>query len=126
MGRGDAQNRPKIRSVRGYGRVPVESFAGMLQYSLNSRLSTAGQAGLFSWTNEAVAHLDKFRKKWKQKVRGFWDQVFNTGHGRIDRDAADMVEDAELAISEVNSGVVGQVYYTSVVVLWTRTGTSWT
>ena len=28
-----------------------------------------------------------------------------------------MVEDAELAIAEVNSGVVGQVYYTSVVVL---------
>ncbi len=97
---------------------PMESYPGMLsvlaelpiEYRWSSRF-------IFMDQHEAVAHLDKFRKKWKQKVRGFWDQVFNTGHGRIDRDAADMVEDAELAISEVNSGVVGQIYYTSVVVL---------
>ncbi len=97
---------------------PMESYPGMLsalaelpvQYRWSSRF-------IFMDQHEAVEHLEKFRKKWRQKVRGFWDQVFNTGGGRIDRDAADMVEDAELAIAEVNSGIVGQVYYTSVVVL---------
>jgi hypothetical protein len=68
-------------------------------------------------THEAVRHLDKFRKKWRQKIRGFFDQVFNTNTGSIDQDAISMVADAEAAIAEVNSGLVAQGYYTSVVVL---------
>ena len=59
----------------------------------------------------------KFQKKWKQKIRGFFDQVFNTGGGTIDEDALSMVGDASAAIAETNSGMVGQGYYTSVVVL---------
>lgn len=58
-------------------------------------------------THEAVA-LEKFRKKWKQKVRGFFDQVFNTNSGNIDQDALSMVQDAEQAIAEVNSGLIAQ------------------
>lgn len=72
---------------------------------------------VFLDTHEAVAHLDKYRKKWKQKIRGFFDQVFNTNTGSIDQDAMSMVADAELAIAEVNSGLVAQGYYTSVVIL---------
>jgi type IV secretion system protein VirB4 len=64
-----------------------------------------------------VRHLDKYRKKWRQKIRGFFDQVFNTHAGPIDQDAMAMVADAEAAIAEVNSGLVAQGYYTSVVVL---------
>ena len=67
--------------------------------------------------HEALAALDTFRKKWQQKVRGFFDQVFNTGRGPIDQDAMAMVADAEAAMAEVNSGLVGLGYYTSVVVL---------
>lgn len=67
--------------------------------------------------HEAVAHLDKFRKKWKQKIRGFFDQVFNTNSGVVDEDAVSMVADAASAIAEANSGLVAQGYYTSVVVL---------
>jgi type IV secretion/conjugal transfer VirB4 family ATPase len=61
--------------------------------------------------------LDKFRKKWKQKIRGFFDQVFNTSTGSIDEDAVSMVADAQSAIAETNSGLVSQGYYTSVVIL---------
>ncbi|KGP63163.1 hypothetical protein EP47_14200 [Legionella norrlandica] len=67
--------------------------------------------------HEAVAHFTKFRKKWKQKVRGFFDQIFNTNSGIVDEDALSMVNDAQSAIAETNSGMVGQGYYTSVVVL---------
>jgi hypothetical protein len=35
--------------------------------------------------HEAMKHLDKFRKKWRQKVRGFFDQVFNTNTGASTR-----------------------------------------
>ncbi|MFN7835944.1 MAG: conjugal transfer protein TrbE, partial [Burkholderiaceae bacterium] len=56
-------------------------------------------------------------KKWKQKIRGFFDQVFNTNSSHVDEDAISMVADASAAIAETNSGMVAQGYYTSVVVL---------
>ncbi|HDU8201807.1 TPA: conjugal transfer protein TrbE [Legionella pneumophila] len=97
---------------------PMESYPGILtlltqlpvEYRWNSRF-------IFMDPHEAVAHFTKFRKKWKQKVRGFFDQIFNTNSGIIDEDALSMVQDAQSAIAETNSGMVGQGYYTSVVVL---------
>lgn len=97
---------------------PLESSPGILsalaelpcEYRWSSRF-------IFMDTHEAVRHLEKYRKKWKQKVRGFFDQVFNTNSGNIDQDALSMVQDAEAAVAEVNSGLVAQGYYTSVVVL---------
>lgn len=97
---------------------PLESTPGILtalgeqpcEYRWSSRF-------IFMDNHEAVAHLDKFRKKWKQKIRGFFDQVFNTNSGTVDQDAMSMVADAESAIAETNSGLIAQGYYTSVVVL---------
>jgi type IV secretion/conjugal transfer VirB4 family ATPase len=85
------------------GELPVE-------YRWSSRF-------IFMDLHEAQSHYEKFRKKWKQKVRGFFDQVFNTNSGVIDQDALSMMEDASAAIAETNSGMVAQGYYTSVVVL---------
>ncbi|NOT13727.1 MAG: VirB4 family type IV secretion/conjugal transfer ATPase [Methylococcaceae bacterium] len=100
------------------GGFPLESTPGMLtvlgelpiEYRWSSRF-------IFMEPHEALKHLEVFRKKWKQKVRGFFDQVFNTHAGPIDQDALAMVGDAEAALAEVNSGVVAQGYYTSVVIL---------
>ncbi|KTD46357.1 conjugal transfer protein TrbE [Legionella quateirensis] len=97
---------------------PMESYPGILtlltqlpvEYRWNSRF-------IFMDPHEAVAHFTKFRKKWKQKVRGFFDQMFNTHSGVVDEDALGMVNDAQAAIAETNSGMVGQGYYTSIVVL---------
>lgn len=97
---------------------PLESYPGILtalaelpaQYRWSNRF-------IFLNTHEAVSHLNKFRRKWNQKVRGFFDQVFNTGSGQIDQDAFNMVQDADAALGEINSGLVGTGYYTSVVVL---------
>lgn len=97
---------------------PMESYPGIL-----SRL---GELPLeYRWSNrfifldqhQAISHLEKYRKKWKQKVRGFFDQVFNTHSGTIDQDAQAMVDDAEAALAETKSGLVAQGYYTSVIVL---------
>ena len=97
---------------------PFDSTPGMLnalteihsEYRWSSRF-------IFMDGHEAVAHLERYRKKWRQKVRGFFDQVFNLNSGQIDQDAAAMVADAEAAIGETNSGLVSQGYYTSVIVL---------
>jgi len=100
------------------GGFPLDSTPGMLtalgelpiEYRWSSRF-------IFMEPHEALKHLGVFRKKWKQKIRGIFDQVLNTHTGPIDQDALAMVEDAEAALAEVNSGVVAQGYYTSVVVL---------
>ncbi len=105
----------QVVAIEGF---PLESTPGLLtalgeqpcEYRWSSRF-------IFMDAHEAVAHLDKFRKKWRQKIRGFFDQVFNTNTGAIDQDALSMVADAESAIAEVNSGLIAQGYYTSVVVL---------
>ncbi len=105
----------QVVAIEGF---PLESSPGMLsalaelqcQYRWSNRF-------IFMDQHEAVKHLEAYRKKWRQKVRGFFDQIFNTNSGTIDQDALMMVADAEAAIAEVNSGLVAQGYYTSVVVL---------
>jgi type IV secretion/conjugal transfer VirB4 family ATPase len=105
----------QVVAIEGF---PLESSPGILsalaeqrcQYRWSSRF-------IFMDQHESVQHLEKFRKEWRQKVRGFFDQVFNTGSGRVDQDALSMVNDAEGAITDIKSGMVGAGYYTSVVVL---------
>jgi type IV secretion system protein VirB4 len=97
---------------------PLESHPGMLnalaELPCEYRWSTRF---IFLDPHEATAHLERYRKKWRQKVRGLLDQVLQSNTGAVDQDALDMVQDAEAAIAEVNSGLVAQGYYTSVVVL---------
>lgn len=105
----------QVVSIEGF---PLESTPGML--NLLSELQ-----GTYRWssryifldTHVAVSHLDKYRKKWKQKVRGFFDQVFNLNSNYTDEDALRMTQDAQDAIAETNSGLVGQGYYTSCIIL---------
>lgn len=105
----------QVVAIEGF---PMDSTPGMLtalgELSVEYRWSTRF---IFMDLHEAVSHLEKFRKKWKQKVRGFFDQMFNTSRGSVDQDALSMVHDAEAAIAEVNGGLVAQGYYTSNVVL---------
>jgi type IV secretion system protein TrbE len=97
---------------------PLESTPGILselsEITCSYRWSTRF---IFMDEYEAVKHLEKYRKKWRQKIRGFIDQAFNLNSSHVDHDAAAMVSDAEQAISEVKSGLVAQGYYTSVIVL---------
>lgn len=105
----------QVVAIEGF---PLESYPGILnnlselpiEYRWSSRF-------IFLEQHEAITHLTRFRRKWRQKVRGFMDQVFNTGSGVINYDALAMVEDAELAMAEVNSGSVAMGYYTSNIIL---------
>ncbi len=105
----------QVVSIEGF---PLDSTPGMLnplaELPCSYRWSTRF---IFMDNHESVAHLEKFGKKWKQKIRGFFDQVFNTHSSHIDENAQSMAQDAQAAISETNSGLVSQGYYTSVVVL---------
>ena len=105
----------QVVAIEGF---PLDSTPGLLTalgelpiaYRWSSRF-------IFMDPHEAVRALTTYRRKWKQKVRGFLDQITNSQTGPLDQDALAMVADAEAAIGEVNSGVIGMGYYTSVVVL---------
>jgi type IV secretion system protein VirB4 len=105
----------QVVAIEGF---PLESYPGMLgalaELSCEYRWSNRF---IFMDPHEAVKDLEKFRKKWRQKVRGFFDQFFNTNSGAVNQDALMMMNDAEAAMAEVSSGLVAQGYYTSVVVL---------
>lgn len=97
---------------------PAESFPlildSLMDYPVAYRFSTR-------WlpldTHEAVAELNKFRRKWQQKKRGFWTQVLRMQGGRVNEDAALMERQAEVAISDAESAQVNFGYYTPVIVL---------
>jgi type IV secretion system protein TrbE len=67
--------------------------------------------------HEMLAELRKFRRKWKQQVRGFMSQLFKTQSGSINEDALLMTSEAEAAIAKTSSGLFGAGYYTPVIVL---------
>lgn len=97
---------------------PLECYPGILsalaeqpvEYRWSSRF-------IFLDSFESIAAVDKLRSKWRQKVRGFFDQAFNLNTGRINQFAADMVADADSLQKEINAGDIAAGYYTSVVVL---------
>lgn len=100
---------------------PNDSYPGILnilsdmpcEYRWNTRF-------IFMDEFEAVTIMDKYRKKWRQKIRGFFDQLFNTNSGKIDSDALAMMQDSEEAINEVKSGYVSSGFYTSVVLVYDK------
>lgn len=97
---------------------PHESFPLML-----SVLDDVPVAYRFStrWkpldATDAVAALNQFRRKWTQKMRGFFAQIFRTQSSVINEDAALMASQTEHAISDANSALVSFGYYTPVIVL---------
>lgn len=100
---------------------PQESYPGILsaldQIPMRYRWSTRF---LFQDAVDAEKSLEAFRKKWEQKIRGFWDQVFysrQTSTGRVNQDAVRMAAEAEDAMSEASSGLVTYGYYTSTIII---------
>lgn len=93
---------------------PDESFSGMMtrlsempvQYRWSTRFIF-----LESW--EALSHIEKFRKKWKQQVIPFLAQVLNIQTDNVNADAASMVVDADNAKMGIAGGIVSAGYYTS-------------
>ncbi len=97
---------------------PQESYPGILskldELALEYRWSTRF---IFYEPYRARKLLSRIRRKWQQKQRGLKDQLFHTAKGPIDLDALNMTNEAELALSEAESGYVKYGQYTSIIVL---------
>lgn len=98
---------------------PQESYPGILaaldELAIEYRWSTRYQ---FLDPFTARPLIDSVRKKWKQKIRGFKDQVFQTQNGAVNLDAAEMARDAEVAMAEVDSGLIRFGYYNSNIIVY--------
>jgi type IV secretion system protein VirB4 len=62
---------------------------------------------------EARSILDKHRKKWKSKIRGWKDQILRTQSGAVDVHAQEMAADAEEAMGVAAAGDVQFCQYTA-------------
>lgn len=81
-----------------------------LSYRWSSRFIFEDQQG-------ALAALKRYWKIWKQLITGWWQQVTRSSDGMINLDAAKMTKEAEISMSDAQSGLVAFGYYSSVVVL---------
>lgn len=99
--------------------LPAESWPGILhaldQMPLTYRWSSRF---IFLDAEEARAKLERTRKKWQQKVRPFFDQLFQTQSRSVDHDAMAMVAETEDAIAEAASQLVTYGYYTPVIIIF--------
>jgi type IV secretion system protein VirB4 len=97
---------------------PAESSPGLLDIldhlAIPYRWSTRF---IYLEQHEALAGLKKYRRKWRQAVRGFMAQIFKTKGGIINEDALLMANQSEAAMADASSGLVTFGYYTPVVVL---------
>jgi type IV secretion/conjugal transfer VirB4 family ATPase len=101
----------QIVAIEGF---PADSFAGMLtslgELAIGYRWNTR-YIFLEGW--EALSHIERFRKKWKQQVIPFLAQVLNLKTDNINEDAASMVTDASAAKLGISGGAVSAGYYTA-------------
>src|SRR5258707_61655 len=107
---------PTITPVSGFpnectaGLLPV--LAGLpLEYGRPSRY-------LFLDRHEASGLLKTYRKKWRQKMRGIFSQIFPNPNAYVNADAKMMSEDAKEALVEIESGDTAGGYYTSTIVVF--------
>lgn len=101
--------------------LPAESWPGILNALDRMPLSYRWSSRfIFLDPQEARERLERARKKWQQKVRPFFDQLFKTDSRSIDQDALTMVGEVEDAISEASSELVAYGYYTPVIVLFDK------
>lgn len=99
--------------------LPAESWPGILN-SLDQMPLSYRWSSRFMFLDEIEAReqLERTRKKWQQKVRPFFDQLFQTQSRSVDQDAMAMVTETEDAIAEAASQLVAYGYYTPVIVLF--------
>jgi type IV secretion system protein VirB4 len=97
---------------------PQQSFPGILDYLGTLPLAYRWSTRLiFMDQHAALASLAKYRRKWKQRERGFTAQVFRTTGGIVNEDALLMTRQTEHAMTDAQSALVTFLYMTSVIVL---------
>lgn len=97
---------------------PQESVPNMLEQLSNLETSYRWNTRfIFMDQHEALNTLEKYRRKWLQKVKGWKEQIFSLPSTKIDEHANAMVQDIDVAMKETNSGLLAYGYYTGNIVI---------
>lgn len=115
--------RPKIEDkfigVIAIDGFPSESYPNILnaltQLNFDYRFNTRF---IFMDRYEALKELNKYRKKWQQKTRGWLDQLLDRPTRKLDEHATLMVAELDNAIAEANDGSVSYGYYSANIVIF--------
>ena len=104
-----------IVAIEGF---PQESVPNMLEQLSNLETSYRWNTRfIFMDQHEALNTLEKYRRKWLQKVKGWKEQIFSLPSNKIDEHANSMVQDIDIAMKETNSGFLAYGYYTGNIVI---------
>jgi type IV secretion system protein VirB4 len=97
---------------------PQESVPNMLEQLSNLETTYRWNTRfIFMDQHEALKDLEKYRRKWLQKVKGWKEQIFGLPTIKIDEHANMMVNDIDTAMAETHSGLLAYGYYTGNIVL---------
>ncbi len=107
-----------IIAIEGF---PSESYPNILNaltelnfdYRFNTRF-------IFLDDFDAQNSLNKYRKKWQQKTKGWVDQLLDRPARRLDNHAVLMVQELDSALAESKTGLLGYGYYTANIVVFDR------
>ena len=98
--------------------LPSRTFPGMIgilsDFGCEYRWSTRF---IFLDKNEATAQMKKYRRMWSQKQRGFFAQLFDNPHARVNQDAVEMTEECDLVLSDISKGEVSFGFFTQNLIL---------
>lgn len=115
--------RPKIGN-KYIGIVAIDGFPStstpnilndLQELSINYRWNTRF---IFMDQHEANTVLTSYRRKWKQKVRGWRDELMGKTGGQEDEFAKQMVYETDSAIAESNSNLISFGYYSSNIIVF--------
>lgn len=104
-----------VLSVMGY---PQGSYPGIL-HSLSLLPFELRLSNRFIFTDflDASGHLSSLRKRWNQKIKSFFAQIFNRADAPINLDAANMVADIDEASVPLDAGDICYGNHTCVVLI---------
>lgn len=109
--------------------IQVVTIQGFSQESYANILNGLSQMNIeYRWNTrfvylddfEASSRLDKTRKMWKQKERGFMAQIFNPNTTNVNLDAVEMVRQTDNAIAELNSGTIRFGYFNTSIIIFNK------
>ena len=106
----------RVLAIDGFPRLSFPGILGALdalpiEYRWHTR-------ALLLDPEEAREMLDKERRKWRGKIRGWKDQIMKTENGPINLYAQEMATDAEEAMGVAASGDVHFCYYNTCVLVF--------
>lgn len=97
---------------------PGDSYPAMLhELSTLSFETRWSNRFIFTDYREARSILGSLRRKWSQRIQGFFAQVLQNPRAPVNRDAVRMVDDIDEATETLDAGAVAFGHHTSVVLV---------